>query len=363
MGQAGERVYWPIIKVTDNWCNMKCRYCFYNELDQQSRHVMSESMLEKLISQTLHLATGRIRFVWHGGEPLLAGLGFYHKAIGFQKKYAKDSHTIENAIQTNGTLVDEQWAEFFKEYDFTVGISIDGPPSIHDVNRVFPSGKPSSRAVMAGVSHLHKYKVPLGALVTLTKGAADSITDILDYLYHDVKIRSVGYCPFLENGNSELYDSSLSAQELASVYSKSHQWLDSINDANFRIQDLDCLAAGVLGVMAGLCSYNGGCRFFFCANSDGTIYPCDSLSTDEKWKLGDLNVMTLKEILTGGVRRKFCEWAEKVPKKCAECDWYEACRAGCPAYRDEQHHYKFCESRMIAFQEVEDWLWNAFVDT
>jgi len=127
----------PIIKCTDVACNLKCTYCFYRYMDQsvKATSIMSEAVLERLTRELLEVNKTRCEFLWHGGEPLLAGIKFFRKAIEFQRQYNSHGAVISNSIQTNGTLINEELADFFNEHKFKVGISLDGPEHIHNYHR------------------------------------------------------------------------------------------------------------------------------------------------------------------------------------------------------------------------------------
>ena len=135
------KVMVPIIKVVGDFCNLRCQYCFYNTKDQLTRRMMKDELLEKFLAQYMGLFTGRLIFIWHGGEPLLAGLPFFKKIVDIQAKNLRDGQIIQNTIQTNATLIDNAWAEFFRAHDFRVGVSLDGDKESHDHFRLSHGGE------------------------------------------------------------------------------------------------------------------------------------------------------------------------------------------------------------------------------
>lgn len=161
----------PLIKVVGEACNLKCSYCYYNHKNQTQDNYkrMSLSTLENFIKQYLSIFDGEVVFVWHGGEPLIAGVDFYEHVVDFENKYKKDTHIITNAIQTNGTLINSDWCIFFKKNDFKVSISIDGCPEIHDKYRMNSHGIGSSNKVISSIRLLKEYGVTPSVLQTVTK--------------------------------------------------------------------------------------------------------------------------------------------------------------------------------------------------
>ena len=165
----------PIIKAVGNFCNLRCSYCFYSRQDQSRHTVMEAALLETFIRQYFDLFRGPACFVWHGGEPLLAGLEFYELALHLQRTHAAPGQRFENAVQTNATLIDDRWARFFRANHWRVGVSVDGTPEVHDQFRLDRRGTGSSGAVRAGIEVLRRHRVPFGVVLVLTRSAIEHV--------------------------------------------------------------------------------------------------------------------------------------------------------------------------------------------
>lgn len=184
----------PIIKIVGNACNLRCDYCFYSQKDQRKINRMSEELLESFIMQFLSCLTGKVRFVWHGGEPLLAGLSYFKKIIAFQEKHKEPCHGVYNTIQTNGTLINKEWAKFFKDHDFYVGVSLDGPKESHDVFRHDVNNNGSFDNVINGIKHLKDAGVSYGLLQTVNKKNIDNGKNNFKFYAEEIGCFNIGIC-------------------------------------------------------------------------------------------------------------------------------------------------------------------------
>ncbi len=176
-----------IVKAIGAFCNLKCNYCFFHETEQAKPRIMQNEVLTKLIREYLeHSPTNE--FVWHGGEPLLAGIPFYQKALELQHQFASSGNKIVNSLQTNLTLVNRQWARFFREADFRIGVSIDGPKHVHNMHRVNTGGEGSFEAAIRGFEILREEGINPGCISVITKKTLPFLIEILNFLYHDLSI-------------------------------------------------------------------------------------------------------------------------------------------------------------------------------
>ncbi len=192
-----------MVKPAGAQCNLDCSYCFYLHkeelLDQPKMPRMSESVLELHVRQYIEAQTGdEVVFSWQGGEPTLMGLEFFERMVALQKKYTKPPQRIENDLQTNGTLLDEQWCAFLKANNFLVGLSIDGPAELHDKHRCSKGGKPTHERVMAAVELLHRYQVPFSALCVVNRDNARKPIDVYRFLRDAVRPRLIQFMPGME---------------------------------------------------------------------------------------------------------------------------------------------------------------------
>lgn len=157
-----------IVKVVGKGCNLNCQYCFYAETERKQTMLMTDEILRLIIEEGISTTSQYTGFYWHGGEPLIPGIKFYKRAVALQEEYHQRGKGIENMIQTNGTLITPEWAQFFKDYDFRVGLSLDGTPEFHDALRKDWSGKGTYRKILQGIEALQKAGVRFGVIVVLT---------------------------------------------------------------------------------------------------------------------------------------------------------------------------------------------------
>lgn len=175
------KVVVPIIKVVGDFCNLRCRYCFYNTEDQLTSRIMSDELLDKFLEEYIRLFTNDIMFIWHGGEPLLAGLSFFQKIVNLQTKYRKSHQIIKNNIQTNATLINDDWAKFFKAHNFRVGVSLDGDKKSHDFFRINNAGHGSFDQAIKGIEILRRYGIEPGIIQTITRGHLNRVRE--DFIF------------------------------------------------------------------------------------------------------------------------------------------------------------------------------------
>ncbi len=340
----------PIIKIVGNFCNLKCDYCFYHARNQEDKTIMSTDLLEKFIKEYLELFKGNLRFTWHGGEPLLAGLDFFEKIVEFQRRYSTKRHMILNTVQTNGTLIDNQWAHFFKNHDFRIGVSLDGVQKCHDRFRKNRAGHGSFERVLKGIKTLQKYKVPVSILSTLTRPGLKYAEDNFSFFTENLGIKTLGNCVYCSRCKIRGQNLNIRPEDLT-VYLKKiiDLWLEK-NDASIRVREIENHLAGLFGKEAALCLFNGWCTAFFCLESDGKIYPCDRMSGNEKLLFGNLSKNSLISILNSPIRLRYAQKANFLHNDCLSCNWKNSCNNGCIDYRDQNGKFYFCKSRQEIFR-------------
>lgn len=348
----------PIIKVVGDYCNLRCWYCFYNARDQSTPCVMSDELLEKFIREYMELFSGNLKFIWHGGEPLLAGLPFFKKIINLQTKYLKNGQKIQNNIQTNGVLIDVNWAKFFKEYDFKVGISLDGAKESHNRFRKNGNNAGSFDSVTRGIKILRDHGVKLGIIQTVTRDNIVRAKKDFDFFSNALGVHGWGINIFLDIAkiNKAMKHQSVSNKDLiAFLETYIDLWLGK-NDCNLKIREIENFAAGVFGKTAFNCSFNGSCARFFCLDYDGKIYPCDRFSHNPEFSFGDLNRESFSGILNGFQRIKYAKDVISLHPDCAVCEWKNACHNGCAANRigGIRGKYYYCETRKTIFSYLRE---------
>lgn len=343
----------PVIKVVGDYCNLKCRYCYYNSSAQSNVKNISLELVEYFIQQYLSIYDGTVSFIWHGGEPLLIGRQFFEDIVRFQDAYKKKSHVINNYIQTNATLLSEKWISFLDGNGFKVGVSVDGDALSHDANRVSPNGKGTHSRVTLAIQLLRSRNVRHGAIQTVTKQNLANIVEDFDYLTNELGLSCWGINAYLdiEESNSAMREQGLSNEDFANyLIGIIGLWLEK-DDPGLRIREIDNFLSGVMGRRSDNCSFNGACTSYFCLEQNGDIYPCDRMSFNEEYCFGNLYRESLAAILNSKKRMQYASSVNRLPDGCQSCEWLNACRNGCPYHRRGgiEGKYFYCEARKKVF--------------
>lgn len=349
---------YAMLKPAGAHCNLACKYCYYlekNNLYQNShRHLMSDEMLEQFTREYIEAQTmPQVLFTWHGGEPLMRSIDFYKKALALQKKYAHGKQ-IDNVIQTNGTLLTDEWCEFFAKNHWLVGISIDGPQEYHDHYRVTPAGKPSWEKVMQGIQLLKKHRVEWNAMAVVNAYNAEHPLEF----YHFFRNNGCQYLQFTpiverltehEDGRTlasladdreiPLADASVTPQQwgnfLCTIFD---DWVRHDVGKTF-VEIFDCTLANWMGVLPGICAYSKECGHAGVMEHNGDVYSCDHFVFPE-YKLGNIRELSLIDMLYGEKQQTFSRLKHtSLPRQCKECDMEFACHGECPKNRFEKDKY------------------------
>lgn len=350
-----------LIKPASSNCNLRCTYCFYHSLaenrDVKSYGIMSIDTLETIVKKTLEYADSTCGFAFQGGEPTLAGLGFFEKLIEFQKKYNKKNVSITNSIQTNGMLIDENWARYLHDNNFLVGISLDGTKDIHDSFRVSPDNKGSFNRVMKTIALFNKYKVEYNVLFVVTSAVARYVTKIYKFFKKN-NFRFIQFIPCLDPLDEEPggYPHSLTPARFT-LFLKTlfDLWYEDLKKGEIiSIRYFDNLVGMTMGYPPENCGMSGQCQVQNVIEADGGIYPCDFYVTD-KWRLGDYKTQDIDFLRDTPAAREFVEVSRYIDPKCRECKWFGLCRGGCrrnrePFVDDLPGLNYFCPSYMEFFE-------------
>lgn len=340
-----------MLKPVGARCNLACEYCYYLEKNSfyadNPHHVMSDALLEHFIASYIEAQTmSEIQFTWHGGEPLLRSLDFYRKALALQKKYA-NGRKIENCLQTNGTLLTDEWCRFFKENDWLVGVSIDGPKTFHDAYRKNKQGKPSFDEVMRGIHLLDKHEVSWNAMAVVNRLNADFPVEFYRF-FKDIGCRYIQFTPVVEcivqrDGTHLATVSEADKAVLADFSVTPEQWgtfLCSVFDewvrqdvGTFFIQLFDATLSNWMGFTPGICTLAKYCGHAGVMEFNGDVYACDHFVFPE-YKLGNLATHTLVEMMYGERQTRFGkDKYDTLPTQCKDCEYLFACHGECPRNR------------------------------
>lgn len=333
-------------------CNLACEYCYYLEKLQlyrhDARHVMSDEMLERFVKQYIESQTmQQVLFCWHGGETLMRPLSFYEKVVRLQRQYAQ-GRQIDNVIQTNGTMIDDRWAQFFHDQGWLVGVSIDGPEEFHDEYRRNKTGRPSWRQVMRGINCLNKHQVEWNAMAVVNDFNADYPLDFYQF-FKDIGCHYLQFTPIVErisphadgrhlasmadDAQTELADFSVTPEQwghfLCTVFD---QWVRNDVGSTF-VQLFDATLANWMGMEGSLCTMARECGHAGVMEYNGDVYSCDHFVFPE-YKLGNIRDNTLTEMMYSERQRAFGQNKYRsLPQQCKNCHYLFACHGECPKNR------------------------------
>ena len=352
-----------MVKPTGAVCNLDCEYCFFlskEMLYPGSRFRMAEDLQERYVHQLLaaHPAASEVVVAWQGGEPTMMGLDFFRRSIELQQRYRKPGQRILNTLQTNGTLLNDEWGAFLKEHDFLVGISIDGPPAMHDTYRVDKGGKPTSRRVLEGLQVLKDHGVEWNVLTTIHAVNGDHGREVYRYLRDDLEASYIQFIPIIERATPEtlqvadqgwgsgVHGRPLYIQEGSLVTHRSvsaeqygrfmiaafEEWVrHDIGDVY--VQLFDTALAAWFGEGGGICVHAATCGSQVALEHNGDLYSCDHF-VEPAYLLGNIGDRTMLELIDLPQQRQFGQdKRETLTQFCRECDVRFACNGGCPKDR------------------------------
>ena len=347
-----------MLKPAGAHCNLACKYCYYLEKTKlyptAQRHLMSNEMLEQFTREYIEAQTmNQVLFTWHGGEPLLRSIDFYRKALSLQQKYA-GGRRIDNVIQTNGTLLTDEWCEFFAQNHWLVGISIDGQQPDHDHYRLTAAGKPSWKKVMQGIKLLKKHGVEWNAMAVVN---AYNVNHPMEFyrFFKENGCQFLQFTPIVErltrheDGRTLASLADKNEIPLSEASVTPEQWgyfLCAIFDEWVRkdvgkifVEIFDCTLANWMGISPGICAYSKECGHAGVMEHNGDVYSCDHFVFPE-YKLGNIRDHSLIDMLYGEQQQEFSRLKHSsLPRQCKECDMEFACHGECPKNRFMKDKY------------------------
>jgi uncharacterized protein len=352
-----------MVKPTGSRCNLDCEYCYFLSKERMypgSSFRMDKTLLEIYIRQYLDSQLyPEITFSWQGGEPTLMGLDFFKQAVHFQQKYARPGTRILNTLQTNGTLLDEEWCRFFKKYGFLIGLSIDGPEEIHDVYRVNRAGKGSFSSVMKGWQLLKDSGVQYNILCSVHAANQDRPSDVYHFFRDELEAQYIQFIPIVERAtpeklpvaNSGWKESSSNNRILYTQFgdrvtersvsaSGYGDFLISIFDEWVRhdvgqifVQIFDVSLAAWFGQPGGLCIFSPTCGNAMALEHNGDLFSCDHF-VEPDYLIGNIGNKHMTELAVSDFQKEFGESKRKtIPQYCLKCSVNFACNGGCPKNR------------------------------
>ncbi|MDQ0222594.1 radical SAM/SPASM domain-containing protein [Streptococcus moroccensis] len=334
-----------LVKPASSLCNLRCKYCFYADVtslrDVKSYGNMSFETAEKMINNVFRdLDDGdNLTIAFQGGEPTLAGLKYFKHIVECVKNQRKEVQ-VHYAIQTNGTIINKYWCEFLKENQFLVGLSIDGLPMYHDLNRLDTRGRGTFHRVKETKKLLDAYDIEYNILCVLTEALSYHAEEVFDFVRQE-HIRYIQFIPCLDDMNaSERGEYALTPQGFARFYKKILPlWIDELDNSNYiSIKLFDDVINLLVNHQVTACGMLGNCQVQYVIEGDGSVYPCDFYALDE-YRLGYIQEMGLREMFLSKIAKKFlCSRPiSAVPSKCSECPFVKMCRGGCKRMKDTMY--------------------------
>ncbi len=326
-----------LIKPASSLCNLCCRYCFYADeaanREQSSMGIMSMETVDILLDETFRSieSGGRVSFAFQGGEPTMAGLGYFQEFVRRAKEKCPDKVGINFSIQTNGILLTNEWAEFFRRERFLVGLSVDGFKELHNAHRIDAQGKDTWNRVVRALTLLQKHQVDVNALCVVTGMCARSPEKV----YRQLKKLGFGYMQFIacldpigvKRGTMPY---SLTPKAYGEFLCRTFDlWYQDWESGQYHsVRLFDDYVHILLQDNASTCATCGCCGAYFVVEGDGSVYPCDFYALDE-WRLGRFGENSLAEMAGSKRAADFLCWGQVKPPECAECRWSHVCNGGC----------------------------------
>ncbi len=363
---GASRRYHAMVKPIGAICNIDCAYCYYLHkkelLGSNSKFQIADEILETHIRQYIEGQDGdHVVFSWQGGEPTLLGLDFFHKIVALEQKYKKPYQRIENDLQTNGTLLNDEWGAFLKEHNFLIGLSLDGPEELHDVYRVTREGAPTFKKVFAAAQMLQRHRVPFNTLSVINRVNSKRPLDVYRFLKNEVGPREMQFIPCVEPKNFRnvapqmwdpeslpLFDSPAAhpgnPDSIVTDWSiDPDDWgyfLCKVWDEWYRrdlgkifINLFETAVAQWMGKESQLCIYHEFCGKGVALEHDGSLYSCDHYVYPE-YKLGNITEASSSRLVFSERQKKFgFDKFNTLPQRCRECKYLFACNGECPKNR------------------------------
>jgi uncharacterized protein len=353
-----------LIKPAGPDCNMRCRYCFYLEKAAQfpdvKRHRMTPAILREVVRQVMGQGDQQVSFGWQGGEPTLMGLSFFEQAVNDQIRYGRPGQICGNGLQTNGLLIDSQWACFLAESRFLVGLSLDGPEHVHNRYRLLKNRQPSWSRVVRARDELLEAGVEVNALVVVNDYSAQFADEIYGY-HKNSGLTFMQFIACLEpdaSGSGKPASYSVSPSAYGDFLNRLFDlWIADFKDnqpATY-IRWFESLFFTYVNRIPPECTLLKECGIYVVIEHNGDVFSCD-FYVEPAWRLGNLMEKDLSECLNSDLQFRFGAAKADVPDRCLVCPWLEHCRGGCPKDRqfsDVPRLNYFCESYRMFFEHAD----------
>ncbi len=333
-----------LAKPTGAICNLACKYCFFlskEKLYPGSSFRMTDQVLESYMRQHIEAQqVPEVTIAWQGGEPTLMGVDFFRRSVEYAHKYKKPNATIQYTIQTNGTTLDDEWCEFFREHNFLVGISIDGPRELHDAYRVDKGGKPTFDRVMRGLSFLKKHNVDFNILCTVHAANGDQPMEVYRFFRDELDAQFIQFIAIVERDNETGFQEGNTFTDRSVKGEQFGTFLSAIFDEWVRrdvgrvyVRTFDVALGAWIGQPWAECAFAPTCGNALALEHNGDLYSCDHF-VEPDYFLGNILETPMIELVGSDQQQQFgLDKRDKLPRYCQECEVRFACHGGCPKNR------------------------------
>jgi serine-type anaerobic sulfatase-maturating enzyme len=351
-----------LIKPASAVCNLDCEYCFYLDRDADpykalpARRMTAET-IERIVDTYLFYSYPGGAFAFQGGEPTLAGLPFFEKLVRLQQEHGRSGQSVSNSLQTNAVLLDENWCALFREYNWLLGVSLDGPEEVNDLYRYNKERRGTWKRVMQSIDLLKKHRVEFNILCVLSQANVGKAKELYRF-YRGIGIDHMQFIPLAE------FDGKGNPLPFTITPTQYGRFLCDLFDVwwperrKVRVRLFDNIAEAVAGQKPGTCTMHETCDSYVVVEYNGDVYPCDFF-VESDWKLGNVNLDSWAEIARRTRRYNFASKKTLAHPECQVCEYQSICHGGCPKFRhgpnrrfDELDY--FCEAyKMIYGRSVE----------
>ena len=325
-----------LIKPASALCNLDCTYCFY--LDREAdpyeatrSRIMSPETLRELVQGYLEYSYPQAAFAFQGGEPTLAGLEFFQSLVELQQMFGRPGQQISNSIQTNGILLNEDWCRLFRDYDFLVGLSLDGPRDVHDAYRLNKGGQGTWDQVMSAMRLLQRESVEFNVLAVVSQANVRRAAETYKF-FRGLGVQYLQFIPLVEyraDGQAEPF--TITGEEYGEFLAELFDvWWPERREV--RVRHFDNIAEALAGMMPGACTMHASCDSYAVVEHNGDVFPCDFF-VERSWKLGNVHADDWRDI-AGRIRRHNFAAKKSTPHvECSVCNYKTLCHGGCPSNR------------------------------
>jgi uncharacterized protein len=330
------RPFTLLIKPTSADCNLRCEYCFYLEKSSlyphTSRHRMPDAVLERMIQSYMATPQPVYSFAWQGGEPTLMGRDFFVKAVEWQKHYGRRGAHVGNGLQTNATLISDAMAQWFVQYHFLVGCSLDGPPALHDRYRRTIGGSPTHAEVMQGIETLQRHGVEVNILTLVSQANVNHARDVYRYLLQQ-GFHYQQYIPCVEfDDQGSLLPFAITGEEWGEFLCELFDLWYRKGTSSVSIRHFDAILLKLLDGQTNVCTMGRNCCQYFVVEHNGDVYPCDFF-VEDRLKLGNVMEDSWDDMLNSPVYLEFGAQKSQWNEACAACEFLDVCAGDCLKHR------------------------------